>query len=240
MPPDPHLMLLDGGYWDIDHAAGVCAAAAASTAVGRWLEPAPVLRAAVLFSRYRSMVRDTIRAGVVRLAMEGDRLVAVALWQWCPAAPRWPVAEPGVRDGGGPGDAVRRGDLLNRRAWSLHPDQLHEHLIYLGIVPGRQGHGIAGALLADRPQPERLRAPRYVTATGVGGLFVRHGYHNYGSGLVVAGGGPRLWSMWQVSAVSQVDRNRCGMAPNAGFSAVIPPSHDESVGVRSDTAWRQR
>jgi GNAT superfamily N-acetyltransferase len=241
MPPDPCLTLLDGGYWDIDHAAGVCAAAAANTAVGRWLEPNPVLRGDVLFSRYRTMVRNTIRCGVVRLMMEDDRLVGVALWHSCPAVPGGPVAEPGAgEDVNTAGDSATRGRLLDRQAWSLHLSEPHEHLIYLGVVPDRQGRGIAGALLADRPHPDGLCAPRHTTSTGGGDLFARHGYRDSGPSLIVTGGGPRLWPMWQVGTVSLVrpilhERSLRGESP-----AAVPSLPDESAGRRSKTMRRQR
>jgi GNAT superfamily N-acetyltransferase len=107
-------------------------------------------------------------------------------------------------------DAPRWMALLGRRmgvaqqvrtAMEAHHRQLppHWYLLYLGVVPARQGQGLGGALL--RPvlaECDRTGTPAYLEATCERNraLYARHGFVGR-EPLPLPGGGPAMVPMWR-------------------------------------------
>ena len=77
-----------------------------------------------------------------------------------------------------------------------HPDDPHEYLWFLGVVPAAQGRGIGSALL--RPvleRADRAGAPCYLEATSPRNraFYERHGF--VADAPIAVAGGPPLWPM---------------------------------------------
>jgi GNAT superfamily N-acetyltransferase len=88
-----------------------------------------------------------------------------------------------------------------REALEAHHRELppHRYLLYLGVVPGRQGEGLGSALL--RPVLEdcdRSGTPAYLEASCERNraLYARHGFTDRDP-LPLPGGGPTMFPMWR-------------------------------------------
>ncbi len=104
-----------------------------------------------------------------------------------------------------PGLAMALGSRLPRALSAVsavegvHPAEPHWYLAVLGTEPSRQGTGIGSALLA--PVIERCDhdgTPAYLESSKESNLafYARHGFEVTRT-IDLAGGGPRLWTMWR-------------------------------------------
>jgi ribosomal protein S18 acetylase RimI-like enzyme len=78
------------------------------------------------------------------------------------------------------------------------PEEPHHHLQFLGVVPGRRGEGLGGALMAPvLERCDRDGAAAYLEATSDRNraLYERHGFRAYGA--IRVPGGPALHQMWR-------------------------------------------
>lgn len=79
-----------------------------------------------------------------------------------------------------------------------HPQDPHEYLWFLGVVPAAQGHGIGSALMAPvLERADRAGAPAYLEATSPRNraLYERHGFEP--GPAIAVGAGPPMWPMWR-------------------------------------------
>lgn len=75
----------------------------------------------------------------------------------------------------------------------------HHHLAILAVRPDRQGQGLGTALLdAHHATLDRGGIAAYLEASDerTRGLYLRHGYTDYGSPIQLPGG-PRMYPMWR-------------------------------------------
>jgi ribosomal protein S18 acetylase RimI-like enzyme len=194
MPTDSPLEFISATAWDVSTTAGVLATAASETALGRWLEPGYV-RPIRLYTSFRTLVSAALRQGVVRLVEERQTAVAAAVWLPCTPGSLYPVLPSSAPDGQADGYELRS-YLLDREMAARHPAAAHEHLVCLGVLPGRQNQGI-GTMLLTEPRPAGP-GPRFVSATGARSrmLFQRCGYQDDGPPVAFADGAVRVWPMW--------------------------------------------
>ena len=78
------------------------------------------------------------------------------------------------------------------------PAEPHHHLMFLGVLPDRQGRGLGGALMAPvLARCDRDGAAAYLEATSDRNraLYERHGFRAHGT--IPLPGGPALWRMWR-------------------------------------------
>jgi GNAT superfamily N-acetyltransferase len=174
----------DATYWDIRPLAGVLAAAALPTILGRWMEAEPVARGRQLFHHHVARTAEAIQYGAARIVENGDQVIAAALWLPC-KGPRFARA---VTAHDGSAFAAKLGEL-DAASGQAHEGQPHLRLAGLGVLPRWQRHGIASMLLtedlADVAAPVRclLAADDAVTA-----VAVRCGYRPYGDPALLGRG----------------------------------------------------
>ena len=82
-----------------------------------------------------------------------------------------------------------------------HPPGSYWYLLFMGVVPARQGQGLGSALMApvlERCDHENVRA--YLDATSERGkrLYERHGFEAEEAFRPL--GGPPVWPMWRQPA----------------------------------------
>ena len=78
------------------------------------------------------------------------------------------------------------------------PQDAHDHLQFLGVLPQRQGAGIGGRLMAPvLARCDRDAVPAYLEATSERNraLYERHGFRT--TGELPLRDGPSLWTMWR-------------------------------------------
>jgi GNAT superfamily N-acetyltransferase len=79
-----------------------------------------------------------------------------------------------------------------------HPDEPHEYLFFLGVVPYAQGWGIGSALMGpvlDRADREGSRAYLEASSPRNRALYERHGFR--ANEPISVPGSPPLWPMWR-------------------------------------------
>ncbi|MGW3290743.1 GNAT family N-acetyltransferase [Streptomyces sp. NPDC001002] len=93
-----------------------------------------------------------------------------------------------------------RVELIGRLTQDIHPtDRPHEYLWMIGVVPGRQGEGLGGALIGhvlDRCDREGLHAYLEASSDRSRALYERLGFALTGRPLDLPGG-PQMWPMWR-------------------------------------------
>ncbi|MBO3736699.1 GNAT family N-acetyltransferase [Actinoplanes flavus] len=194
------LAIRDATPWDMNTAAGVLASAALVSPIGRWLESNAVC-GVLLFERFRTVVADGVRHGVVRVVEVSGGTVAVAVWLPCSqqsvffAEPTWP--------GPDASGFARRLFKLDRALVERHPVAAHEHLAYLGTLPAHQQRGIGTRLITEPRRFITGSGPRYVTVPGelARRSFQRHGYEADEEPIVIADYPIELWPLWRREVV---------------------------------------
>jgi GNAT superfamily N-acetyltransferase len=79
-----------------------------------------------------------------------------------------------------------------------HPQEPHEYLWFVGVVPAAQGRGIGSTLMAPvLARADREGRPAYLEATSARNktLYERHGFR--AGAPFTAADGPPLWPMWR-------------------------------------------
>jgi hypothetical protein len=193
------LKVRDGDWWDVEHLAGVCAAAAVDSVVGRWLDGDPLRRGLHLQRHFRHLVTSTLLYGTVRVVEESGRLLGAALSYYCrPGAPvpRRPesghggaactCADPIMSD---------RLDLLFQAFTRSHPSDQHGCLALTAVAPSRMGEGVTSALIEDHLH-RRVGMACYMLAMDSVSrdLYRRHGFANLGPAALLPAG-PPVWPM---------------------------------------------
>jgi hypothetical protein len=178
LPPD--WMIRDADWWDIEHLAGMCAAAAFDTAIGRWLDSDSLRLGLYLQGRFRRLITAALLHGSIRLVEEHSRVLGAALSYHCrpgdpaPAAAA-STAEP-IAPGAGGATSYRIAQLFEAFA-RAHPGDDHDCLLLTAVTPSRTGEGVTSALLDDHVRG-RVSDMTYtlVTDSRSRDLYERHGY----------------------------------------------------------------
>jgi hypothetical protein len=195
----PALMVRDGDWWDIEHLAGVCAAAAVNTAVGRWLDRDPLRRGLNLQHHFRRLVTTTLLYGTVRVIEEHGRVLGAALSYYCrrgEPAPKHPAtghdgascpnAEPTMSD---------RLDLLYSAFLQSHPPEQHDCLMLTAVAPSRLGEGVTSALIKDHRQRSAGVASYTLAMDSLSSkLYRQHGFAQLEPATLLPDG-PQVWPM---------------------------------------------
>ena len=96
------------------------------------------------------------------------------------------------------GEDIDRAVQLSDVMGPAHPTGPHHYLMFLGVVPDRQGAGIGSALLRAVLDPADVAGePAYLEATSLRNraLYERHGFEV--TGELRCPDGPPLWPMWR-------------------------------------------
>jgi hypothetical protein len=165
-----------------------------------WLIGDPAARRAILPGYFRMLVEHAMADGAVYTT---TGRTAAALW--IPVRPEGP----GQRGGYGEQLAEVTGRWAERFAvfeQKLEAHHLtgvaHHHLAILAVRPYLQGQG-TGTTLLDTHHAilDREGIPAYLEASDerTRGLYLRHGYTDYGSSIQLPGG-PPMYPMWRPAA----------------------------------------
>lgn len=145
-----------------------------------------------------AFVDAVLAEGYVDVTEDGS---ACALWLSVPAEPAEEDDEDGpaqLREDVDPEN--ERVELIGRLTAGIHPEgQAHEYLWMIGVVPGRQGEGLGGALVQhvlDRCDGEGVAAYLEASSARSRGLYERLGFEFTGSALELPAG-PLMWPMWR-------------------------------------------
>jgi GNAT superfamily N-acetyltransferase len=169
----------------------------------RHVFPDPRRRAVALRAFFTATVRDALAAGHVEAAVDGGRLLGLAVWlppggfPWsvgrqlksAPAMLRVLAAAPGAFPA-----FMRYGGNAAR----LHPRDRHWNLETMGIVPEVQGRGVGSRLLAPGlARADREGLPCYLTTGRRENLrfYERFGFVVEHDALPLVPGGPTSWGM---------------------------------------------
>jgi GNAT superfamily N-acetyltransferase len=201
MSTGAELAIRDATPWDINTVAGVLVAAVLDSPIGRWLETNAVC-GVLLFDRFRTVVASAVRHGAVRLVEAPAGTVAAAVWLPCSpqsvffTEPTWPGPDAS-------GFATRL-FLLERALIGRHPVAEHEHLAYLGTLPGHRQRGLATMLITEPRTLITASGPRYVTVPGepTRRFFQRHGYQVDEEPITIAEHAIELWPLWRNDVVA--------------------------------------
>lgn len=178
------LELRGGRPHEVEAVIDVLAAAFAGGDVDQWLGATDDTRRA----HFRTVVAAAFADGIVRVADEDGVLLGAALWFPRPAALQ------------APSSATGRMAVLERLLAERHPvAPAHHHLAYLGVRPDRQGQGIGSYLLIGHHAYLHVsRTPAYLEANDPRNraLYLRHGYSDMGTPILLPGGIP-IWPMWR-------------------------------------------
>lgn len=194
--------ILRAGVEDAGWVADLIGEAFHPLAVACWLVPDPRQRAQILPANFRILVDHALAYGTVHTT--SDR-AAVAVW-----FPRdRPLPEPvgyQRRLEAACGQATARFQHLDELFDKHHPAAPHYHLAFLAVRPGRQRHGLGGALLRHHHHLlDTAGAPAYLEATSepARDLYTRHGYQVMGAPFCLPDATP-MWPMWRNAAPSPI------------------------------------
>jgi hypothetical protein len=196
----PDLIIRDADWWDIEHLAGMCAAAAFDTAIGRWLDPDPLRLGLHLQGRFRRLITAALLHGTIRLVEEHSRVLGAALSYHCrpgdPAPAEAASTVDAIQPGAGAAMSYRITQLFQAfdRA---HPREDHDCLLLTAVTPSRTGEGVTSALLDDHVRC-RVSDMTYTLAMDPGSrdLYERHGYVSVAPPMWLPDG-PPVWPMRQ-------------------------------------------
>jgi GNAT superfamily N-acetyltransferase len=175
---------------DIEALSQLIADAFHSLNVSGWLIPDQAARREIFPRYFRMYVERAFADGLVHTTP--DR-AGVALWMpgSGPAGPPDGYAE---QLAGITGPWVNRFQVFDAELGSHHPAGTgHHHLALLAVAPGWQNQGIGTALLdAHHAALDQLGVPAYLEASSerTRGIYLRHGYSDYGAPVVLPGGLP--------------------------------------------------
>jgi GNAT superfamily N-acetyltransferase len=183
------------GGTDVDAVAAVIADAFQYLAVAAWLVAERTHRASVLHQVFRIHVEYAVTHGCVWTTGEHTG-VAV----WLPrVGPPEPIPDYDRRLAVATGGYVDRFRELDRAFDTRHPEQPHQHLAFLAVLPERHRAGLGSALLAwQHRELDRTGTAAYLEASSTDSrrLYLRHGYRDRHPPIDLPDG-PRLWPMWR-------------------------------------------
>lgn len=208
------------GRADVGRVSSALAQAFQDDPVVSWVTPDAARRRALLPAMFRVFTETYLGHDRTYVAGDGG---AAALWAPAGVEPV-PASEAdrfGQRLADILGEDADRALELDTRMDELHPTEACYYLAFLGVVPGRQGRGLGGALLSTvLRRCDAEAAPAYLEATSVDNrrLYARHGFATVGE--IALPDGPTLWRMWREPAgrgvhhgSRQPRRTRIGGAP---------------------------
>jgi hypothetical protein len=194
-----HPVLRDADWWDIDHLAGMGAAATVNTAVGSWLVRDPLRRGLHLQQHFRHLITATLLAGTVRVVEEDGRVLGATLSRYCrPGAPApgpWATGYDAASSSSADPEFDHRLDLLAQAFARSHPQEQHDCLILTAIAPSLAAEGVTSSLLDDHLL-RRVGIASYTLAMDAPSaqLYRRHHFAHAGSPTWLPDG-PPVWPM---------------------------------------------
>jgi GNAT superfamily N-acetyltransferase len=185
------------GDRDIDAVAGVIAEAFFHLAPAVWMFPDPLERKRISPEYFRIFAEYGVAHGEVYGV--GDKS-GVAIWFRPAEAPPPLPADYDDRLDRICGEHAGRCRLFDAALAAHHPHEPCHYLAFLAVLPGRQGAGLGGALLADyHARLAEAGEPAHVEAssTRARDLYLRHGYRPRGGAYLIVPDGPPLWPLWR-------------------------------------------
>jgi GNAT superfamily N-acetyltransferase len=189
------------GDRDIDAVAEVIARAFHELPPAAWMFPDPAERTRVLPAYFRIFSEYGVRHGEVYGT--ADR-AGIAIWFPPAEAPPPLPADYDEQLDRICGEAAARCRLFDAALEANHPHEPCHYLAFLAVLPGRQGVGLGGMLLAD--YHDRLDArgePAYLEASSTRSrnLYLRSGYASYAEPYHLPDG-PPMWPLWRAPRAS--------------------------------------
>jgi GNAT superfamily N-acetyltransferase len=192
----PHV-LVRAEPTDIDPLSHVITEAFDLLAPSQWLVPDPVARREIFPGYFRIYLEHAMTHGTIYTTSDRD---AVALWISMSPGGHESTVENDARIAAATGPWAGRfrafGAILDKH----HPGGArHDHLVILAVRPKRQHSGIGSALLSLHHRAlDQEGVPAYLEAgdAGTRGLYLRHGYSDLDSPILLPDGAP-MYPMWR-------------------------------------------
>lgn len=172
-----------------------------------WLLPEPSVRPRVMAADFLILVEHALKHGHVDLVdqvdqvdQEVDQGQAAAVW----LDRTTEVPEPDDYDNrlkAACGEWVDRFRTLDALFEENHPEEPHQHLALLAVMPSRQGRGLGSALLRHHHAAlDAMGTPAYLEASSPQSrdLYLRHGYELREAFALPDG--TKFWPMWRPPA----------------------------------------
>ncbi|MEU6417536.1 GNAT family N-acetyltransferase [Streptomyces spiralis] len=185
--------------------------------VSGWVFPGEEYRRATHHRLMAAFTDVVLAEGWIDVTEDGS---ACALWLSVPAgdasedAAGSDEADEAVRMREAVDPANRRVEEITRLMTESHPaDRAHAYLWMIGVVPGRQGEGLGGALIQhvlDRCDREGLSAYLEASSERSTRLYERLGFAFTGRTLDLPDG-PRMWPMWREPATRPASGSPMGL-----------------------------
>ncbi|MGV9345853.1 GNAT family N-acetyltransferase [Streptomyces spiralis] len=185
--------------------------------VSGWVFPGEEYRRATHHRLMAAFTDVVLAEGWIDVTEDGS---ACALWLSVPAgdasedAAGSDEADEAVRMREAVDPANRRVEEITRLMTESHPaDRAHAYLWMIGVVPGRQGEGLGGALIQhvlDRCDREGLSAYLEASSERSTRLYERLGFAFTGRTLDLPDG-PRMWPMWREPATRPAPGSPVGL-----------------------------
>jgi GNAT superfamily N-acetyltransferase len=170
-----------------------------------WMLPHPATRLERERRFFAAVTRgEALAHGGVDVALVGNQIAAAAIWR----PPGHWATEGQLRTLAGLvrafGRRIGAAAALTQALARSHPHEPHWYLFAIGVDPGRQGTGLASALLRSRlDQCDRAGLPAYLEASKPtsGPLYQHFGFEPTGNPDLPAGA-PPLTAMWRPPAAA--------------------------------------
>ncbi len=178
----------------------VLTAALAESPIARWLDPEEGRRRLTMLAYIGGLVRQTITAGVARVAEESGEIVGAALWALHDGRNQFVGSRLADDTDRTLTEVHRRRRQLDHLAGERRPRDLAcQQLACLGVRPDRQGRGVGSHLLIGHHAFLHLtKTPAYLVAPDdiLPSWFERYGYSGVGPEQLLPGGLP-MQAMWR-------------------------------------------